>query len=80
MILANANDLAMIVNYNCNHSFIVLDTVIKIINYSCKTFIVQATGIYHQGALLGQAPALLKNVSSSGTNTLAYLSLCVSGE
>jgi hypothetical protein len=43
MILANANDLAMIINYNLNHSFIVLATVITIVNYDHKTFILQAT-------------------------------------
>ncbi len=43
MILANANDWAMIVNYERNHSFIVLATVITIVNYDCKTFIVQGT-------------------------------------
>ncbi len=43
MILANANDLAMIVKYEHNHSFIVLATVIMIVNYDRKTFIVQAT-------------------------------------
>jgi len=42
-ILANANNLAMIVNYDCNHSFIVLANIIKIIYYNHKTFIVQAT-------------------------------------
>jgi hypothetical protein len=31
------------VNYNCNCSFIVLATVIMIVNYDHKTFIVQAT-------------------------------------
>jgi len=36
-------DRASIVNYNCNHSFIVLAAVIMIINYDCKTFIVQAS-------------------------------------
>ena len=45
MILANANDLAMMVNYDRNHSFTVLATVITIVNYDCKTFIVQATGV-----------------------------------
>jgi hypothetical protein len=44
MILANANDLAMIINYDCNHSFKLLATVITIINYDHKTFTVQATG------------------------------------
>jgi len=43
MILANANDLAMIINYDCNHSFIALATGITIVNYDRKTFIVQAT-------------------------------------
>ncbi len=43
----------MIVNYNCNCSFIVLATVITIINYDHKTFIVQATG-----DLLGQLEEL----------------------
>jgi hypothetical protein len=45
MILANANDLAMIVNYDRNHGFIVLATVITIVNYDCKAFIVQATAL-----------------------------------
>jgi hypothetical protein len=35
----------MILNYNRNCSFIVLATVIMIVNYDCNTFIVQATGI-----------------------------------
>ena len=35
----------MIVNYDRNHSFKVLATVITIVNYNRKTFIVQATGI-----------------------------------
>ncbi len=43
-ILANGNDLAMIINYDHNHSFIVLASVITIVNYKDKTFIVQATG------------------------------------
>jgi hypothetical protein len=30
--------MARIVNYNHNHSFIVLATVSTIINYDCKTF------------------------------------------
>ncbi len=33
----------MIINYDCNSSFIVLATVITIVNYDHKTFIVQAT-------------------------------------
>jgi hypothetical protein len=45
MILANANDLAMIINYDCNHSFIVLATVIMMVNYNRKMFIVQATDL-----------------------------------
>jgi hypothetical protein len=32
----------MIINYDCNCSFIVLATVIMIVNYDGKTFIVQA--------------------------------------
>jgi len=52
MILANANDLAMIINYDHNHSFIVLATVIMIINYNRKTFKVQATGLVLFQALL----------------------------
>ncbi len=35
---------ARIINYNHNSSFIVLATVITIINYDHKTYIVQATG------------------------------------
>ena len=35
---------ARVINYNCNSSFIVLVTVITIVNYDCKTFKVQATG------------------------------------
>jgi hypothetical protein len=48
MILAKGNlsyDLAMIINYDHNHSFIVLATVIMIVNYDRKTFIVQATDV-----------------------------------
>jgi hypothetical protein len=47
MILAKGSlsyDLAMIINYACNHSFIVLATVIVIVNYDGKTFIVRAAG------------------------------------
>jgi hypothetical protein len=36
-------ELARIVNSDCNCSFIVLATVITIINYDSKTFLVQAT-------------------------------------
>jgi hypothetical protein len=43
MILANADDLAMITSYNHNHSFIVLATVITTVNYRHETFIVQGT-------------------------------------
>jgi hypothetical protein len=35
----------MIINYNHNCSFIVLATVIMIVNYDHKTFIVQATDL-----------------------------------
>jgi hypothetical protein len=38
-------ELARIVNYNLNCCFIVLATVITIVNYDHKTFIVQATGL-----------------------------------
>jgi len=41
MILAKAR----IVNYDHNSSFIVLATVITIVNYNHKTFILQATGL-----------------------------------
>ena len=34
---------AGIINYDCNCSFIVLDTVITIVNYDRHMFIVQAT-------------------------------------
>ncbi len=37
----------MIINYDRNCSFIVLATVIMIVNYDRKTFIVQATGAVH---------------------------------
>jgi hypothetical protein len=37
MILAKAS-------LNYDHSFIVLATIITLVNYNCKTFIVQATG------------------------------------
>ncbi len=47
----------MIVNYNRNHSFIVLATVITIVNYDRKTFIVQATG--------GQGSNLYSNFTAS---------------
>ncbi len=41
----NANDLSMIINYICDHSFIVLATVIMIVNYNHKNYIVEATGL-----------------------------------
>ncbi len=37
----------MIVNYDCNHTFIVLATINMIINYDHKIFIVQATKAYY---------------------------------
>jgi hypothetical protein len=46
-----SEDLAMIINYNRNNSFIVLATVITIVNYDRKTFIVQATGVDHKKSL-----------------------------
>jgi hypothetical protein len=45
---SKGNDLAMIINYDCNHSFIALATVIMIVNYDRKTFIVQATDFQFQ--------------------------------
>ncbi len=42
MMLAKAR----IINYDRNCSFIVLATVITIVNYDCHLFIVQATGVY----------------------------------
>jgi hypothetical protein len=35
---------AWIITYNFNHSFIILATVIVIVNYDHETFIVQTTG------------------------------------
>jgi len=43
MILAKASSLQNFVTYY-GKSFITLDTVIMIVTYDCKTFIVQATG------------------------------------
>ncbi len=37
---------ARIVNYDCNCSFIVLATVIMIVNYDRHLFIIQATGVF----------------------------------
>jgi hypothetical protein len=42
----------MIINYDHNHSSKVLATVITIINYNCKTFIVQATDVNFTNILL----------------------------
>ncbi len=48
----------MIVNFDCKHSFIVMATVITIVNYDCKNFIVQATAFnfscsgFSQGTLV----------------------------
>jgi hypothetical protein len=39
-------DNSMIVNYDCNRRFIVLATINMMLNYDCKTFIVQATGVH----------------------------------
>jgi len=36
---------ARVINYDHNSSFIVLATVITSVNYDCKAFIVQATGL-----------------------------------
>jgi hypothetical protein len=46
----------MIVNYYCNHSFMVLATVIMIVNYNCKTSIVQATGKQHLQVMASPPP------------------------
>ncbi len=45
------------ITYNHNHSFIVLATVNTIVNYNCKAFIVQATGvvIYDHNIFIMQA-------------------------
>jgi hypothetical protein len=43
----------MIINYNRNHSFIVLATVITIVNYDHKTFIAQATELSFQRHVRG---------------------------
>jgi hypothetical protein len=46
----------MTVNYDRNHSFIVLATVITITNYDRRTFIVQATDYHLEGGgVEGQA-------------------------
>ncbi len=37
--------MARIINYDRNHSFIVLATVITIVDHDLKTFIVQAIGV-----------------------------------
>jgi len=43
---------ARVINYDRNPSFIVLVTVITIVNYDCKTFIVQATGYMQPSSVL----------------------------
>jgi hypothetical protein len=55
IIIDNTNlrvELARIVNYDRNCSFVVLAAVITIVNYNLKTFIVQATCVIfcHKGA------------------------------
>ncbi len=50
----------MIINYNRNCSFIVLATVIMIINYDRKTFILQATsGLCWEGGEWGDLELML---------------------
>jgi hypothetical protein len=49
----------MIVNYDRNCNFIVLATVITIVNYDCKTFIVQATNVV-------SAASKLKSILTTG--------------
>jgi len=39
---------ALSITYDHNHSFIVLATVITIVNYNRKAFIVQATGVMNK--------------------------------
>ena len=61
MILAKAS-----LNYDC--SFIVLATVIMIINYNRKTFIVQATGfkpllLMHYQGILTEKAGLVQSTS-----------------
>jgi hypothetical protein len=41
----------MIIYYDRNNSFIILATVITIVNYDRKTFIVQAPGVHHKKSL-----------------------------
>ena len=53
----------MIVNYDCNHSFIVLATVITIINYNRKTLTVQATSFRHKSQT--RLKRLVRNKGSS---------------
>jgi hypothetical protein len=45
----------MIINYDHNYRFVILATTNMIINYDCKTVIVQATdgGTSHKNKLLG---------------------------
>jgi hypothetical protein len=53
---------ASVANYDHNSSILVLATVITIVNYNRKSFIIQATGVYPsgapQGALVGCKPRL----------------------
>ncbi len=51
-------ELARIINYDHNCSFIVLATVITIVNYNNKTFIVQATGGHHLSEVKLKRPRL----------------------
>ncbi len=50
----------MIVNYDRNCSFMVLDTVITIVNYDRHMFIVQATGNTNLGVRLSTVDLLIK--------------------
>ncbi len=46
----------MIINYDRNCSFMVLDTVITIVNCDCHMFIVQATGHFAGQDVLNRDP------------------------
>ena len=50
---------ARVVTYDRNSSFIILATVITIVNYNRKTFIVQATGKLSKVSILRNIPKSL---------------------
>ena len=53
-------DNAIIVNYDRNHTFIVLATINMMVNYDCKTFIVQATALFQPPACIVSFPTACK--------------------